>query len=380
MKLKGKGLNTGAIGAVVTARAGGAAQKRLVQSGSSYISQEDKRLHFGLGKAAAVDVAGGPLAGRDHDDAGRRQGESDPRGTAAVTAGTLVPRPRSPVNTEGGDAPRAQGARRAHTGSMQPTSNAAPGDAAPAECKRISGTRVLAGGSPRRWRRRARASSRAMNRLPSERACRRRGSDWRSDVRAMEPQVSRKRSSPHRPSNAAVSARHRSEKPSPVSHREARASSRGRRSAEIGRMRATGEDEPNASVTAAAATDWAVARIAPASYAAPCLRQISCCSIPTICAHHRRIVRSPSGPHPVGHSAKRNARLIALSPGFRRSAAHWMRRSAGSMGCSFSMRRKFVRAPTEPLRCASGSVQGACTIPRRPPADEGDNPACCGGS
>ena len=54
VKLRGKGLNTGAIGAVVTARIGGAAQKRLVQSGSSYISQEDKRLHFGLGKAAAV--------------------------------------------------------------------------------------------------------------------------------------------------------------------------------------------------------------------------------------------------------------------------------------------------------------------------------------
>ena len=30
-------------------------QKRLVQSGSSYISQEDKRLHFGLGKAGQVD-------------------------------------------------------------------------------------------------------------------------------------------------------------------------------------------------------------------------------------------------------------------------------------------------------------------------------------
>ena len=54
VKLRGKGLNTGAIGAVVTARTGGAARKRLVQSGSSYMSQEDKRLHFGLGKAAAV--------------------------------------------------------------------------------------------------------------------------------------------------------------------------------------------------------------------------------------------------------------------------------------------------------------------------------------
>jgi hypothetical protein len=37
--------------------------------------------------------------------------------------------------------PARKGARRAHTGSMQPTSNAAPRDAAPAECNRTSGTR-----------------------------------------------------------------------------------------------------------------------------------------------------------------------------------------------------------------------------------------------
>jgi enediyne biosynthesis protein E4 len=55
VRLKGKGLNTGAIGAIVTARVGGTTQRRLVQSGSSYISQEDKRLQFGLGKAGQVD-------------------------------------------------------------------------------------------------------------------------------------------------------------------------------------------------------------------------------------------------------------------------------------------------------------------------------------
>ena len=33
----------------------GVIRSRLVQSGSSYISQEDKRLHFGLGKATQVD-------------------------------------------------------------------------------------------------------------------------------------------------------------------------------------------------------------------------------------------------------------------------------------------------------------------------------------
>ena len=55
VRLKGRGMNTGAVGAVVTARAGALVQKRLVQSGSSYISQEDKRLHFGLGGAGQVD-------------------------------------------------------------------------------------------------------------------------------------------------------------------------------------------------------------------------------------------------------------------------------------------------------------------------------------
>jgi enediyne biosynthesis protein E4 len=56
VRLKGRAGNTGAIGAVVVARAGGLVQRRLVQSGSSYISQEDKRLHFGLGKAGQVDM------------------------------------------------------------------------------------------------------------------------------------------------------------------------------------------------------------------------------------------------------------------------------------------------------------------------------------
>jgi hypothetical protein len=55
VRLKGRGTNTSAIGAVVVARTGSSTERRLVQSGSSYISQEDKRLHFGLGKAAQVD-------------------------------------------------------------------------------------------------------------------------------------------------------------------------------------------------------------------------------------------------------------------------------------------------------------------------------------
>ena len=55
VKLVGKGKNTSAIGAVVTVRAGALAMQRLVRSGSSYISQDDKRQHFGLGAATQAD-------------------------------------------------------------------------------------------------------------------------------------------------------------------------------------------------------------------------------------------------------------------------------------------------------------------------------------
>jgi hypothetical protein len=55
VKLKGKGRNTDAIGAVVTLRAGALTQKRVVRSGTSYISQDDMRQHFGLGAATQVD-------------------------------------------------------------------------------------------------------------------------------------------------------------------------------------------------------------------------------------------------------------------------------------------------------------------------------------
>jgi hypothetical protein len=55
VRLKGKAKNTSAVGAVVTLQAGGLTMKRLVRSGTSYISQDDKRLHFGLGAAAKAD-------------------------------------------------------------------------------------------------------------------------------------------------------------------------------------------------------------------------------------------------------------------------------------------------------------------------------------
>jgi enediyne biosynthesis protein E4 len=54
--LVGKGANTDAIGAVVVLSAAGGSQRRLVQSGTGYLSQDDQRLHFGLGAAARADA------------------------------------------------------------------------------------------------------------------------------------------------------------------------------------------------------------------------------------------------------------------------------------------------------------------------------------
>jgi hypothetical protein len=55
VRLKGKAPNTNGIGAIVTARAGALTQKRVVRSGTSYISQDDMRQHFGLGDSTVVD-------------------------------------------------------------------------------------------------------------------------------------------------------------------------------------------------------------------------------------------------------------------------------------------------------------------------------------
>jgi hypothetical protein len=55
VKLTGKGRNTDAIGAVVRVTAGKLSLTRIVQSGTSYLSQEDMRRHFGLGKETQAD-------------------------------------------------------------------------------------------------------------------------------------------------------------------------------------------------------------------------------------------------------------------------------------------------------------------------------------
>jgi hypothetical protein len=49
--------NRDAIGARITVSAGGQKQMDEVRSGGSYISQNDFRLHFGLGKATSADVS-----------------------------------------------------------------------------------------------------------------------------------------------------------------------------------------------------------------------------------------------------------------------------------------------------------------------------------
>lgn len=53
--LRGKGANTRAIGARVTLLAGGVAHTRYVRTGSSYLSQSELTLTFGLGDTARVD-------------------------------------------------------------------------------------------------------------------------------------------------------------------------------------------------------------------------------------------------------------------------------------------------------------------------------------
>ena len=56
VKLIGTHCNRDAIGARVTAISGGFTQMREVKSGSGYLSQNDLRLHFGLGAATSVDT------------------------------------------------------------------------------------------------------------------------------------------------------------------------------------------------------------------------------------------------------------------------------------------------------------------------------------
>jgi hypothetical protein len=55
LNLKGDAGNRQAIGATVTINAGGARQQTTVVAGSSYLSMNDTRVHFGLGENEFVD-------------------------------------------------------------------------------------------------------------------------------------------------------------------------------------------------------------------------------------------------------------------------------------------------------------------------------------
>jgi hypothetical protein len=55
-KLVGTKSNQAAIGARVTATTGGVAQISEVYAGSSYLSQNDLRLHFGFGQKNVIDT------------------------------------------------------------------------------------------------------------------------------------------------------------------------------------------------------------------------------------------------------------------------------------------------------------------------------------
>jgi len=54
-ELAGTKSNRLAIGARLTLKAGGAIQTAQIYSGSSYLSQSDMRVHFGLGKATRIE-------------------------------------------------------------------------------------------------------------------------------------------------------------------------------------------------------------------------------------------------------------------------------------------------------------------------------------
>jgi hypothetical protein len=56
-KLVGTRSNRSAIGAEVLLVAGGTRQLKVVDGGSGFASQNDRRLHFGLGRTAQVDSA-----------------------------------------------------------------------------------------------------------------------------------------------------------------------------------------------------------------------------------------------------------------------------------------------------------------------------------
>jgi hypothetical protein len=56
LKLLSNGSNSAAVGAKVKVTAGGRRRWEEVRSGGSYLSQNDLRLHFGLGEAKKIEL------------------------------------------------------------------------------------------------------------------------------------------------------------------------------------------------------------------------------------------------------------------------------------------------------------------------------------
>ena len=92
VKLKGKGRNTDAIGAVVKVKAGKLNLMRLVQSGTSYLSQDDMRPPLRPRRGEAGRFRRGPLAGRDHHPAREGEGRPGRRRSGSRKAGWAVTR------------------------------------------------------------------------------------------------------------------------------------------------------------------------------------------------------------------------------------------------------------------------------------------------
>jgi hypothetical protein len=92
LRLVGTASNRDAIGARVTVRAGGRTASRVVRTGSSYLSQSELPLTFGLGSAAKADEVtvqwpGGRRESLGALDAGQQYTVTEGKGAARATAG-----------------------------------------------------------------------------------------------------------------------------------------------------------------------------------------------------------------------------------------------------------------------------------------------------
>jgi hypothetical protein len=98
--LDGRPPNTDGIGAVITVRVGQETQRAWVRSGTSYISQDDMRQHFGVGSARSVDLVevlwpDGSVSRRERVEVDQRVVIDQKSATAALPAQRPSSRPGS---------------------------------------------------------------------------------------------------------------------------------------------------------------------------------------------------------------------------------------------------------------------------------------------